>query len=68
MTPLKDSVVELIKNLPEDCTLEDIQYHLYVYEKIVAGRKAAEEGRVVSHEEVCRRAGVWEPLPGQNPQ
>jgi hypothetical protein len=33
MDTLKDKIAELIHHLPEDSTLEDIQYHLYVLEK-----------------------------------
>lgn len=35
-----------------DATWEEILYKLYVKKKIEAGIKAADEGRVVSHEEV----------------
>ena len=39
MRALKDKIAELIHHLPEDSTLEDIQYHLYVLEKISKGQK-----------------------------
>ena len=51
MARIKDQVIELIKTLPEDSTLEDIHYHLYVREKVEHGLKAIDEGRVVSQEE-----------------
>ena len=44
--------MELISRLPEEVTWEDIMYRLYVKRKIDEGIKAAEEGRVVSHDEV----------------
>jgi predicted transcriptional regulator len=34
---------------------EEAAYELYVRQKIAAGLKAADEGRVVPHEEVKRR-------------
>ena len=40
-------------------TFEDIQYHLYVREKVTRGMAAADEGRVVSHEEAERRVAEW---------
>ncbi|MGH7494703.1 MAG: hypothetical protein ACREOO_20215 [bacterium] len=30
----KDEVKALLMKLPDDCSIEDIQYHLYVLEKI----------------------------------
>lgn len=37
MSTAKQEVESLLKTLPEDCTLEDVQYHLYVIEKIQVG-------------------------------
>lgn len=51
MTRVRDQVIELIKTLPEDSTLEDIHYHLYVREKVEHGLKAIDEGRLVSQAE-----------------
>jgi predicted transcriptional regulator len=45
--------------MPEDCTLEDIQYQLYLRQKLAKSRLAAAEGRVVSHEEVKSRLSKW---------
>jgi predicted transcriptional regulator len=59
MSQLKDDVIKMIQSLPEDCTLEDIQYHLYVRDKVARGLADLEAGRVVSHEEVERRAAEW---------
>lgn len=43
MNTAKDEVRELLSELPEDCSLEDIQYHLYVIEKFQHGLQVAEE-------------------------
>jgi predicted transcriptional regulator len=55
----KDEVRELLDNLPDDASLEDIQYHLYVRQKIQRGLAAAEQGRMIAHEEVVRRMSRW---------
>jgi len=55
MKTAKDQVRELRENVPDDASLEDIQYHLYVRQKIEKGLNAAEGGRTLSHEEVVRR-------------
>jgi len=52
MQTAKQEVSDLLKRLPDDCTLEDVQYHLYVLQKIERGLKDAEEGRVYTQEEV----------------
>jgi predicted transcriptional regulator len=55
----KEEVRELLDNLPDDASLEDIQYHLYVRQKIQRGLAAAEQGRTIAHEEVVRRMSRW---------
>jgi predicted transcriptional regulator len=52
MQTAKQEVSDLLNRLPEDCSLEDIQYHLFVLQKIERGLKDAEQGRVYTQEEV----------------
>ena len=59
MQRAKQEVRKLLKNLPDDCTLEDIQYHLYVLQKIERGLKDIKEGRVYTQEEVEARLAKW---------
>lgn len=59
MLSAKQEVNSLLNRLPEDCSLEDIQYHLYVLQKIERGLKDAEEGRVYSQEEVEKMMAKW---------
>lgn len=59
MQTAKKEVCELLNRLPEDCSLEDIQYHLYVLQKIERGLKDAEEGRVYSQAEVEKIMAKW---------
>lgn len=54
----KDEVRSLLERLPDDCTLEDVQYHLYVVEKIHSGIEWAEKEGEIPHEEVERRLGI----------
>ncbi|MHA1235684.1 MAG: hypothetical protein ACTSO6_08300 [Promethearchaeota archaeon] len=53
---LKEEIIELIKNLPENATIDDIMYHLYVKKKITAGIEEIEQGKVVPHEKVMENA------------
>lgn len=52
---VKQEAERLIHQLPDEATWDDIMYELYVRQKIDEGMKAAEEGRVISHEEVKKR-------------
>ena len=55
MNTVKEEVRDLAESLPEDATWDDAMYELYVRQKIAAGLRAADEGRVVPQEEVKRR-------------
>lgn len=59
MLSAKQEVNSLLNRLPEDCSLEDIQYHLYVLQKIERGLKDVEEGRVYTQEEVEKKMSKW---------
>lgn len=55
MQTVKNEVSKLIKSLPDNSSLEDIQYHLYVLQKIEHGFKDAKAGRVHTQQEVEER-------------
>jgi len=59
MQTAKHEVGRLLTRLPDDCSLEDIQYHLYVLQKIEHGLKDADEGRVYTQEEVEKMMAKW---------
>lgn len=56
----RDTVITYLKTLPDDVTLEDIMYHLYVKEKILNGLKDASEGKVVSNEKAKEIIEGWQ--------
>lgn len=59
MATAKDEVKSLLNRLPENCTLEDVQYHLYVVEKISKGLARAESEGSLSQEEAERKLNKW---------
>ncbi|CAG9931941.1 hypothetical protein [Candidatus Nitrotoga arctica] len=59
MNAAKEKIRELLEKLPEDCTVEDVQYHLYVLEKIQRGISRAESEGVITQEEVEKRLSKW---------
>ncbi|MCW8895928.1 MAG: hypothetical protein OQK48_09870 [Sulfurimonas sp.] len=59
MVAVKQEAQKMIQNLPDDCTYEDIQYHLYVVEKIKNGISRAKNGEVTSHKDAKARMAKW---------
>lgn len=49
----KQTVKDLLDRLPDDCTIEDVLYHLYVVQEIERGRADADAGRLIPHEQVA---------------
>jgi predicted transcriptional regulator len=49
----KDKVRELLDRQPDDCSLEDVQYHLYVLQAVARGEADEADGRVIPHEQVA---------------
>jgi len=50
----KQAVIELLDKLPEDCTLEDVQYRLYLLQTVERGRQEIAQGNTLRHEDVMR--------------
>ena len=57
----KQEVTQLLTRLPDDATLEDIQYHLYLLEKIRRGRADMAAGRSFTSEQARERLARWLP-------
>lgn len=55
----KQQVASMLQKLPEDCSLEDIQYHLYVIEKIKNGVARAEAEGAISQQEAEKKLAKW---------
>jgi len=50
----KDTVRALLDRLPDDCSVEDILYHVYVLQAVERGQADVADGRTIPHEEVDR--------------
>ena len=59
MNTAKDEVRQLLDRVPDDASLEDIQYHIYVCQKLNHGLTAADQGHVLTQDEVERRMARW---------
>lgn len=59
MQTAKQEVSELLARLPENCSLEDIQYHLYVLQKVESGLEDSRAGNVHTQEDVEKMMAKW---------
>jgi hypothetical protein len=59
MGTAKQEVESLLSKLPDDCSLEDIQYHLYVIEKVRHGLDVADTLGAVSQDDAERQLDKW---------
>lgn len=55
MRATKQDVRALLDRLPDDSTIEDIQYHLHVLLKIRRGQQDIRDGKYSTHEEAKKQ-------------
>lgn len=59
MKTAKEEVRRILDYVPDDASFEEIQYQIYVHQKVERGLKYVEDGRVMTQEEVERRMERW---------
>jgi predicted transcriptional regulator len=59
MPTAKEELRRMLETLPDDATWEDMQYSIYVRERIERGRREADDGKVIDQEEVEHRMKRW---------
>lgn len=52
---VKERVLDAVRDLPEDATVEDAMERLYFLAKVEEGLRQADAGQTVSHEEARQR-------------
>ena len=55
---IKEKAENLLKNLPEDATWDDLMYRIYVRQAIEDGLEDSEAGRTLDVKEVRSRLGL----------
>lgn len=55
MQTLKQIVHDIADHLPDQATVDDAMYALYIRQKLERSLKAAEEGKVISQEDMEKR-------------
>lgn len=59
---IKQEIVNLINNLPEDVTLEDIQYHLFIRQKLQKAARQIAAAETIPHDKVLENLRKkWSP-------
>jgi predicted transcriptional regulator len=48
----KQTVQQILDRLPDDCTIDDVLYHLYVVRSVERGLAEADAGKTIPHEQV----------------
>ena len=59
MATAKQIALEIVQGLPDDCTLGDAAYRLYLRQLVEEARQDIRDGRVFTQEEVEREAAQW---------
>jgi predicted transcriptional regulator len=55
----KDVARQVIDTLPDDASLDDVMYAIYVRMKIERGLRDEEAGNLIDHRDVMRALNTW---------
>lgn len=59
MTNVKEDVIAMIQQMPDNVSIVDIMAELYFRQKVNEGLSQLDEGKGISHEEVKDRIRKW---------
>lgn len=59
MNALKEASIERIKQMPDGITLDDIMYEINFIGQVLEGIQDADNGKVISTEELLKETGSW---------
>lgn len=59
MPTLKDLSLEVLRNIPATATLEEIMYKINLAAQVMEGIKDAEEGKVITTNELLKKIDTW---------
>jgi hypothetical protein len=59
MAMIKTEAAQLLKKMPDDSIFADIQYNLYVLEKIKKSKQSIKKHGIIPHEEVEKQMKKW---------
>jgi hypothetical protein len=59
MANAKEEIRRILDALPDDATWEDVQYSIYVRERVERGKTEAAEGKLTDQDQVETRMKRW---------
>lgn len=59
MANTKEEIRRILDTLPDDATWEDVQYSIYVRERVERGKAEAAEGKLIDQQEIETRMNRW---------
>jgi hypothetical protein len=59
MGTLKDELIDIVSNMPDNLVVDDVMYRLYVLDKIKKGQQAILNNKVFTHEELQKEVLSW---------
>lgn len=59
MAIIKEEVIKMIQNMPQDTSIEDVMAELYFRYQVDEGLKQLDEGKGIPHEEIKNRMEKW---------
>lgn len=59
MATVKEGIVQMIQDMPQDISVEDVMAELYFRYQVDEGVRELDEGKGIPHEEVERRMAKW---------
>ena len=59
MASAKEEIRKMLDSLPDETTWEDVQYSIYVRERVERGKAEAAAGKLVEQDEIESRMERW---------
>jgi hypothetical protein len=63
MATAKEEMRKMVDALPDDANWEDVQYSIYVRERVERGRREADEEKLLDQDEIETRTRLGTRLP-----
>jgi hypothetical protein len=59
MATAKEEILKMLEKLPDDASWEDVQYSIYVRERVERGQWEADQEKLIDQDEVEVRMKQW---------
>jgi len=59
MQTLKQEAINAISTLPDDASIDDIMYRLYVIDKVSRSKEEVKKGKTITIDELRREIQSW---------